>query len=77
MDIDTNKIDEAVLALLHLGRHGRDGVRAWKGFDWEAMNRLHAKGYIFDPANKAKSVVFTEDGEREAERLFRKLFARR
>jgi hypothetical protein len=40
------------------------------------MNRLHQKGFIFDPVNKAKSVVFTDEGEREAERLFRKLFAR-
>lgn len=39
MELDTNKIDDAVLALLYLGLH--DGVRAWKGFDWEAMNRLH------------------------------------
>jgi hypothetical protein len=74
MEIDTDKIDEAVLALLHLGRHGRG--RTWKSFDWDAMNRLHEKGYIFDPVNKAKSVVMTEEGEREAERLFRKLFAR-
>jgi hypothetical protein len=74
MEIDTDKIDEAVLALLHLGLHGKG--RAWKGFDWEAMQRLYAKGYLFDPANKAKSVLLTADGEREAERLFRKLFIR-
>jgi hypothetical protein len=29
-----------------------------------------------DPVNKAKSVVLTDEGEREAERLFQKLFAR-
>jgi len=39
-----------VLALLWLGLH--DNSRAWKGFDWDAMNRLHEKGYIshFKPA---------------------------
>jgi hypothetical protein len=74
MDIDTDKIDETVLALLHLGVHGRG--RAWKGFDRDALQRLHAKGFIFDPANKTQSVLFTPEGEREAERLFRKLFAR-
>lgn len=42
--LDTDRIDDAVLALLHLGLH--DGSRAWKGFDWEAMNRLHEKGMI-------------------------------
>jgi hypothetical protein len=75
MDIDTHRIDEAVLALLLLGVH--EGCRAWKGFDWQAMNRLHEKGFISDPVGKAKSVVFTEEGQREAERLFEKMFARR
>jgi hypothetical protein len=65
MKLDACKIDEAVLALLLLGRH--DGARAWKGFDWEAMNRLHEKGFISDPRGKAKSVVFTEKGLIEAE----------
>jgi len=73
MKLDDEKIDEAVLALLLLGRH--DGDRAWKGFDWEAMNRLYEKGFISDPRGKAKSVVFTEKGVIEAERLLKKLFA--
>ena len=72
MKLDADKIDEAVLALLLLGRH--DGDRAWKGFDWEAMNRLHEKGFISDPRGKAKSVVFTEKGLNEAERSLKKLF---
>ena len=74
MDIDTNKIDEAVLALLYLTLH--DGSRAWKGFDWEAMNRLHEKGFISNPVGKAKSVVLTESGLRESEQLFHKLFVK-
>ena len=32
---------------------------------------------ISNPASKAKSVVFTEEGLREAERLFKELFAAR
>ncbi len=36
-ELDTNKIDDAVLALMLLGLH--DGVRAWKGFDWAALHR--------------------------------------
>src|SRR6266699_7287971 len=74
MTIDNDRIDEAVLALLYLGLH--DGVRAWKGFDWDAMNRLHEKGFIADPVGKAKSVVFTEEGLQEARRLFELLFSR-
>jgi hypothetical protein len=69
MGIDADRIDEATLALLYLGLHDR--YRAWKGFDWGAMDRLHQKGLISDPVGKAKSVVFTEEGLREAERLFK------
>ncbi len=75
MELDTDKIDDALLALLYLGLH--DGARAWKGFDWEAMNRLHEQGYITDPRGKAKSVVFTEEGLERAERLLEELFSRK
>ena len=75
MEADPDKIDEAVLALLYLTLH--DGARAWKSFDWDAMNRLHEKGYILDPVGKAKSVVLTDEGLSEAERLFQKLFVRK
>ena len=36
MEIDHDKIDEAVLALLWLTLH--DGYRAWKGFDWATID---------------------------------------
>jgi hypothetical protein len=73
MTADNDKIDRAVLALLYLGLH--DGDRAWKGFDCDAMNRLHEKGFISDPRGKAKSVVFTEEGLMEARRLLAELFS--
>lgn len=72
MTIDKDKIDDAVLALLYLGLHGR--YRAWKGFDWDTMNRLCEKGFISDPVGKAKSVVFTGEGLRRSAELFRKMF---
>jgi hypothetical protein len=72
MKLDLEKIDRAVLALLYLGLHDQD--RAWKGFDWDAMSRLHEKGYILDPVGKAKSIVFTEEGLAESERLLEELF---
>ena len=72
MKLDDEKIDRAVLALLYLGLHQE--WRAWKGFDWDAMNRLREKGYISDPVGKAKSVVFTEIGRAEAQRLLIELF---
>ncbi len=74
MEIDTDKIDDAVLGLLYLTLH--DGVRAWKGHDWDALDRLHRKGMIYDPESNTKSVVLTEAGLAENERSFRALFAK-
>ena len=48
MELDTNKIDDVTLALLYLGLH--DEFRAWKGFDWDALDRLHEAGHISDRA---------------------------
>ena len=72
MKVDTEKIDAAALALLWLGLH--DQVRAWKTFDWDCMDRLHAKGFIHDPIGKQKSVVFTEEGLKQAKAQFEQLF---
>lgn len=72
MKLDTDRIDDAVLALLLLGLH--DGDRAWKSFDWETMSRLHAKGLIADPVGRAKSVVFTAEGKSKAQALLQTLF---
>jgi hypothetical protein len=74
MNLDNHKIDQAVLALLLLGLH--DEVRAWKGFDWDAMDRLHERGLISNPRSAAKSIVFTEEGLRKAERALARLFTR-
>jgi hypothetical protein len=71
---DTDRIDDAVLALLHLGLH--DGFRARMGFDWEAKSRLHEKDMISDPVGKAKSVVFTEEGQQRSEELFATMFTK-
>ncbi len=70
--MDTERIDEAVLALLYLTLHGEN--RAWKTIDWDAMDRLHEEGFISNPAGKAKSVAFSEQGLEAAEAAFRKLF---
>ena len=72
-----DRIDEAVLALLYLGifeRNSVTGTRTWKSLDWDAMSRLHERGLISDPVSKAKSVAFTEEGLRQAEAAFRRLF---
>lgn len=78
--IDTDRIDEAVLALMYLTLHDTDHLsglsRSWKSFDWDALDRLYQKELILDPANKAKSVVLTEEGRRRSEELFNRLFVR-
>ena len=76
MEYDKDKVDEMVLALLYLTMFGEDqyGARAWKSHDWDAMDRLHEKGYISDPKSKAKSVVMTEEGAKRAKELFEKHF---
>ena len=56
MEDDPDKVDKMVLALLWLTSAGKQ--RAWKSHDWDALERLHSKGYISDPRSKAKSVVF-------------------
>ena len=50
---------------------------AWKGFDWNAMNRLYEQGYISEPRGRAKSVVFTENGLERSKQLLEELFSQR
>ena len=77
MDYDQSKVYEMTLALMFLTSFSEHGItRSWKGYDWDAMGRLHAAGLIQDPVGKAKSVVLTDEGLSESRRLFKKLFER-
>lgn len=77
MDYDVSKLDEIVLALLYFNAFTDGGVtRAWKSFDWDSLNRLHARGLIADPKSKAKSAVLTQEGARLGEELFRRHFGK-
>lgn len=80
MKPNPDKIDDAVMALLHLtsfteGRGEFAVTRAWKSHDWDALNRLHEKGLISDPKSKAKSVALTDEGRKRAAELFERLFS--
>lgn len=90
-DYDADKVDDAVLALLWLtawreaaypagalgpGEPAVELWRAWKGFDWGALDRLYAAGLIDDPKSKARSVYLTSAGRARAEARFRALFGR-
>ena len=78
MEIDDEKVDEAVLALLYLTTFkDKPGLRAWKGHSWDVLDRLHQKSYISDPATKAKSVWLTAEGAKRSQDLFEKYFMKR
>jgi Domain of unknown function (DUF6429) len=75
MEYDENKVDDMILALLYLTTFkDKYGLRSWKGQDWDALDRLHEKGYISDPKRKAKSVMVTETGAKRSRELFEKYF---
>jgi hypothetical protein len=79
VEIDEDKLDRTVPALLWLTLHG--GSRAWKSHDRDVLDRLREKGLIDKglidrPASKSKSVWLTEESLRESERLVREMFAK-
>lgn len=79
MKYDQDKVDEMVLALLWLNTHeqtlgGHTEKRAWKGHDWDSLERLFAQGWIGDPKGKAKSMPLTQEGAQRSAELFRKHF---
>ena len=81
MEIDQEKFDEIVLALLFHNswteKIGQVNVfQAWKSLDWEALSRLSEKGLISNPKGKAKSLVITDEGYRLAQELFEKHFGK-
>ncbi len=77
MDYDEEKVDELVLALMYLVIHGdKYETRAWKSFDWNTLERLHAKGLISDPKSKAKSVALSDEAVKLSKSLFTKHFGK-
>ena len=77
MQYDQDKVDEMTLALLYLVTSGYQeglGARAWKGFDWNTINRLHQKGWIIEPKVKSMTLHLTEEGFKKSEQLFRQHF---
>jgi hypothetical protein len=76
MEINEQKVDEMSLALLYLTTFkDKFEFRAWKSHSWDVLDRLYEKGFIDDPATKAKSVVLTDEGVKRSKVLFEKHFA--
>jgi hypothetical protein len=75
MEYHKDKVEEMVMALLYLTMFEEgSGLRAWKGHDWDVLDRLHQKAYISDPRSKAKSVAVTEKGAKRSGELFENYF---
>lgn len=72
MEYDDKLIEEAVLALL--AAFSFDNGNAWKGFDFETMNRLHEQGFISNPVNKNKSIWLTTEGLERGRQIADRLF---
>lgn len=75
MEYDDRLIEEAVLALL--AAFSSDKGNAWKGFDFEVMDRLHEQGLISDPVNKNKSIWLTEEGLERGRQIADRLFGKK
>ncbi len=77
MENDEEKVDDTVLALLYLTTFAdKPRWRTWKSHSWDVLDRLHQKGYISDPATKARSVLLTDEGAQRSQDLFEKYFAK-
>ncbi len=77
MEYDKDKVDEATLAIMWLvTQTDKHGSRAWKTLDWGTLDRLHEKGFISDPKQKAKSIVLTDEAVELSEKLFFKMFGK-
>jgi hypothetical protein len=76
MDLNEEKLEQAVLALLYLNSFDdKSGeTRAWKGLPWDVLDQLHEKGFISNPATKSKSVTLSADGAKLSKELYKKLF---
>lgn len=70
--MNKDEFDEIVLAMLWYNRQVSGS--AWKGFDWEATDRLFKAGLISNPRSNRKSVDLSETGEGRGQAAFRKRF---
>ena len=79
VQLSTERLDEAVLALLSLcilsALPGQPGIQADPGFDYDSLKRLHAQGYLAAcPHHPIHTIWLTPEGARRSRELFRKLF---
>ncbi len=80
------KVEELTLLLMYLTSWDEESLfydengnldkvvikNAWKGYSFDAINKLTENGYLFSSKYKNKSVTLTKKGEKLAESLIRK-----
>lgn len=72
MTLDTDKVDDAALALLLLGASGK---QAWKAFAFDVLDRLHERGLIERIDRKSPTLTLTDEGLARARQAQAELFA--
>jgi len=72
--MDKTKFDEIVLAMLWYNQHIAGS--AWKGFDWDSTDRLFRAGLISDPKSKRKSVILSDEAEKQGQAAFERHFGK-
>ena len=73
MDYNEDRVDEITMALLYLVMSGDEkGGQAWKTFEAQTLDRLHAKGWIGEPKRRSPYVRVTPEGVAMAKALFAK-----
>ena len=72
-------IEELTLLLMYLTSWEEEAnpfedsfKQCWKGYDFDTINELTNKGYLFPSKYKNKSVTFTKEGEELAKKLIDK-----
>lgn len=77
MEYNQEKVDDMILALLYLtSSTDKYGTRAWKGLDWQVLDRLYKKGYISDPGEKGPTMQLSKEGAERSKRLFKENFGK-
>lgn len=80
------RIEELTLLLMYLTSWDEDNLfynkngnlnkgvikNAWKGYSFDAINKLTENGYLYPTKYKNKSVTLTKEGEKLAESLVKK-----
>ncbi|MDI9470706.1 MAG: DUF6429 family protein [Bacillota bacterium] len=76
-------VKELTLLLMYLNHftfNGKlqtdSGVFAWKGYDFDVLNKLDEEDYIRQGSRRSKSVYLTEEGVKKAQEIYEKYAAR-